>query len=185
MKDDFIQMPIDTPEVQPLLDQLFAEYEEIYGDFFQSLGQQAVDERNQATDKERYEASEHYLPPSGLFMVLKRGEAVIAMGAYKRYDDETAELKRIWSHRKLRQQGLAAKVVRELEQKALQVGYRKIFLTTGFKQIPAVKLYLGLGYEPQFQLNPDFNFEQYVGAPLYGSLPFIKTLQQKKELACA
>ncbi|KAA8733736.1 GNAT family N-acetyltransferase [Acinetobacter qingfengensis] len=180
MKEKFIQMSVDAPEAQPLLDHLFAEYEEIYGDFFASKGAEAAAERKEHHDRERYEAAEKYLPPTGLFIVLKRDDEVIAMGAYKRYDDETAELKRIWSHRNLRKQGLAAKVVKELEKQALQAGYNKIFLTTGFKQIPAVKLYLSLGYEPQFELTPDFNFEKYIGAPLHGGLPFRKILKQEE-----
>ena len=180
MQEKFIQMPVDVPEAQPLLDQLFAEYEEIYGDFFARQDAQVIDERKKATHRERYEGAEDFLPPHGLFVVLKRDDEVIAMGAYKRYDAETAELKRIWSHRNLRKQGLAAKIVKELERCALAAGYRKIFLTTGFKQIPAVKLYLSLGYEPQFELTPDFNFDRYIGAPLHGGLPFRKTLLQKE-----
>lgn len=180
MQEIFIQMPVDVPEAQPLLDQLFAEYEEIYGDFFETRGKKAIDERKQVTYRERYEGAEYFLPPHGLFVVLKRNEDVIAMGAYKRYDEETAELKRIWSHPNLRKQGLAAKIVKELERSALQAGYSKVFLTTGFKQIPAVKLYLSLGYEPQFKLTPDFNFDEYIGAPLHGGLPFRKSLKREE-----
>lgn len=180
MKEEFIQLSTDAPEAQPLLDRLFAEYEEIYGDFFERKGADAVAERQEQHNRERYEAAEKYLPPTGLFIVLKRDNEVIAMGAYKRYDHETAELKRIWSHRDLRKQGLAAKVVKELENQALQAGYTKLFLTTGFKQIPAVKLYLSLDYEPQFEVTPDFNFEKYIVAPWHGGLPFRKTLKQRE-----
>ncbi|MFU8926695.1 GNAT family N-acetyltransferase [Acinetobacter puyangensis] len=183
MKEEFIQMSVDAPEVQPLLDRLFAEYEDIYGDFFERQGPAALEERKEHHNRERYEPAEKYLPPNGLFIVLKRNNDVIAMGAYKRYDHETAELKRIWSHQELRKQGLAARVVKELEYRALQAGYGKIFLTTGFRQIPAVKLYLSLGYEPQFELTADFNFEKYVGAPLHGGLPFRKTLKQVETTA--
>jgi hypothetical protein len=55
---------------------------------------------------------EWYLPPQGLFIVLEREGEIIATGAYKPKDRHTAEIKRIWTHRRLRQQGLAAKVVR-------------------------------------------------------------------------
>ena len=49
MQEKFIQMPVDVPEAQPLLDQLFAEYEEIYGDFFARQDAQVIDERKKAT----------------------------------------------------------------------------------------------------------------------------------------
>jgi GNAT superfamily N-acetyltransferase len=64
----------------------------------------------------------------------------------------TAEIKRIWTHPALRQQGLAAKVVQELERRAVLAGYSHIYLTTGFRQPEAVRLYLSQGYEAQFDL---------------------------------
>ncbi|SQC43131.1 N-acetyltransferase GCN5 [Klebsiella pneumoniae] len=80
---------------------------------------------------------------------------IIATGAYKPKDRHTAEIKRIWTHRRLRQQGLAAKVVQELERRAVLAGYSHIYLTTGFRQPEAVKLYLSQGYEAQFDLTRD------------------------------
>ncbi len=81
----------------------------------------------------------------GLFIVLEREGEIIATGAYKPKDRHTAEIKRIWTHRRLRQQGLAAKVVQELERRAVLAGYSHIYLTTGFRQPEAVKLYLSQG----------------------------------------
>lgn len=179
MSDQFIAMSVAEDEVQPFLDGLFAEYNDIYGDFFEKQGQAAAYQRNSHNESERYDDPNKYLPPHGLFIVLKRHGQIIAMGAYKRYDHETAELKRIWSHHQLRKQGLAGRVVRELEQRAYQAGYKKVYLTTGFLQIPAVKLYLSLGYQPQFEITADFNFDHYIAAPFNGGLPFIKTLQQE------
>ncbi len=91
------------------------------------------------------ELSEWYLPPQGLFIVLEREGEIIATGAYKPKDRHTAEIKRIWTHRRLRQQGLAAKMVQELERRAVLAGYSHIYLTTGFRQPEAVKLYLSQG----------------------------------------
>ncbi|SQI92051.1 N-acetyltransferase GCN5 [Klebsiella oxytoca] len=87
--------------------------------------------------------------------MLEREGEIIATGAYKPKDAHTAEIKRIWTLRRLRQQGLAAKVVQELERRALLAGYSHIFLTTGFRQPEAVRLYLSQGYEAQFDLNRD------------------------------
>ncbi len=70
---------------------------------------------------------------------------IIATGAYKPKDRHTAEIERIWTHRRLRQQGLAAKVVQELERRAVLAGYSHIYLTTGFRQPEAVKLDLSQG----------------------------------------
>ena len=74
----------------------------------------------------------------------------------------------------VRQQGLAAKVVQELERRAVLAGYSHIYLTTGFRQPEAVKLYLSQGYEAQFDLTRDP--EEYSQPPYDGRLRFTKAL---------
>ncbi len=83
--------------------------------------------------------------PQGLFIVLERDGEIIATGAYKPFDEHTAEIKRIWTNKTLRQQRLAARVVQELERRAVLAGYSHIYLTTGFRQPEAVRLYLSRG----------------------------------------
>ena len=86
----------------------------------------------------------------------------------------TAELKRIWTRGDLRRQGLAQRVLQQLETLALAQGYRRLYLTTGFRQPEAVGLYLSNGYQPQFDLNRDP--EEYSQPPFDGRLRFTKTL---------
>jgi len=120
MRERFRDVPMDAPELQPIIEGLFGEYAARYGDYF-------------AKDAE-VELNEWYLPPQGLFLVLERDGEIIATGAYKPFDAQTAEIKRIWTQRTLRQQGLAGRMMQALEQRASLVGYRRIFLTTGFRQ---------------------------------------------------
>ena len=74
----------------------------------------------------------------------------------------------MWTHSQWRRQGLACKVMAELEAQVQRQGYRRIYLTTGFRQPEAVGLYQGLGYSALFD----------VAAPAgtYRSLPFEKRL---------
>ncbi|VTN08744.1 Uncharacterised protein [Raoultella terrigena] len=65
-------------------------------------------------------------------------------------------------------------MVQELERRAVLAGYSHIYLTTGFRQPEAVKLYLSQGYEPQFDL--DRNPEEYSQPPYDGRLRFSKAL---------
>lgn len=174
MNTQFIPTSIAADHVQPLLDGLFQEYFEIYHHVLSKHGKLAIYQDKQ--HQERYEPAVLYQPPHGLFITLKNEDKVIAMGAYKRYDHETAELKRIWTHPDFRKQGIAEKVVLELEKQAEMAGYKRIYLTTGFKQIPAVKLYLALAYRPLFEVNNEFNFDHYGQDPYDGSLPFEKQL---------
>jgi GNAT superfamily N-acetyltransferase len=158
----FREVSPDAPELQPILGGLFGEYSARYGDYFSR--------RNELEQ----ELTEWYLPPQGLFIVLERDGEIIAMGAYKPYDSQTAELKRIWTRSDLRRQGLALVVLQELERRALQAGYQRLFLTTGFRQPEAVRLYTGHGYQPQFDLSGDL--ERYGQPPHDGRLRFIKVI---------
>lgn len=160
MRERFRDVPMDAPELQPIIEGLFGEYAARYGDYF-------------SKDAE-VELNEWYLPPQGLFLVLERDGEIIATGAYKPLDEQTAEIKRIWTQRTLRQQGLAGRMMQALEQRASLAGYRRIFLTTGFRQPEAVKLYLSLGYEAHFDLHRDP--EEYSLPPYDGRLRFSKML---------
>ncbi len=159
-QDKFVHTTPEDPLIVPIIQGLFGEYKARYGDFFSN---------NQEVDP-----ASLYAPPDGVFIVLLRDERPIAMGAYKRYDENTAELKRIWTDSTLRQQGLAKKVVQELERLAHKQGYTRVFLTTGFRQPEAVKLYLSQGYDPQFDITLDR--EIFSKPPYDGRLRFLKPL---------
>ncbi|OAT19432.1 GCN5 family N-acetyltransferase [Buttiauxella noackiae ATCC 51607] len=167
MREQFRDVSPEAPELQPIIAGLFQEYEARYGDYF-------------SRDAE-VELTEWYLTPQGLFIVLERDGEIIATGAYKPFDEQTAEVKRIWTHPALRQQGLAQRVMRELESRAQIAGYRHIYLTTGFRQPEAVKLYLSLGYQPQFDIHR--NREEYSVAPFDGRLRFTKELARLSKTA--
>ena len=158
MTDSFYYTTPTDPLAQPLITQLTAEYDRRYGDYF---GEPAEKEMN------RYPA-EVFAPPEGAFVLLLRDGAPIAGGAFKRYDEHTAELKRIWTDEGYRRQGLARRVVVELEAQAVRQRYSRIFLTTGFRQPEARDLYLATGYSALFDVSAD--------PAIYGALPFEKFL---------
>ncbi|WP_279045674.1 GNAT family N-acetyltransferase [Cedecea davisae] len=160
MSEHFRVLSPEAPELQPIISGLFGEYAARYGDYF-------------SRDAE-VELTEWYLPPQGIFVVLERDGEIIATGAYKPYDEQKAEIKRIWTKDTLRKQGLAGRVVRELEGRALLAGYGRIYLTTGFRQPEAVRLYLSEGYEAQFDLQRDP--EEFSQPPYDGRLRFTKIL---------
>ncbi len=158
MTDVFVYTTPNDERSQPLIEALIVEYETRYGDYY---GEPA---RNELS---RYPA-ELFAPPHGAFLLLIRNGETIGGGAFKRYDEHTAELKRIWTHADLRQQGLARKVVVELERQAARQGYTRIYLTTGFRQPEAKELYLRSGYTALFDVN---------AAPeTYRHLPFEKDI---------
>lgn len=96
------------------------------------------------------------------------GSVPVACGSYKRYDDERAELKRIYVSPALRSHGLGAQIVARLEEKAKRQGYRCCILETGAPLKAACHLYQKLGY----RVIP--NYGQYTDMP--NSICMSKTL---------
>lgn len=72
---------------------------------------------------------------------------LVGIGAVKLFDDY-AEIKRMFVFESHRGQGIAEKILRELEKHASEQGINRIYLETGIKQTAAVKLYQRLGYTP-------------------------------------
>jgi GNAT superfamily N-acetyltransferase len=80
-----------------------------------------------------------------MFVGLLDGDPVTG-GAFCRFDEETAELKRIWTDSGHRRQGHGRALLAELENAIAVAGYRRIYLTTGDRQPEAEALYLATGY---------------------------------------
>ncbi|MFI5586123.1 GNAT family N-acetyltransferase [Amycolatopsis sp. NPDC051758] len=129
------------PRVRPLLADLAREYSTRY--------QRVLTDVH--FELREYPAERFAPPEGGLLLLVDDGHAV-AGGAFQRYDEETAELKRIWTHRAHRGRGLARRVVGELEAEAVSRGYTRIHLTTGPNQPEARELYLATGYTPHFDV---------------------------------
>jgi GNAT superfamily N-acetyltransferase len=160
---EVIEIVPSDPLAKPLFDELQVEYSSRYAEFARHR------EPGQSEELARYPA-EVFLPPDGIFVLLRRTSdgAVVGGGAFKRYDATTAELKRIWARSDLRRQGLARRVVAELELRALRQGYQRVYLTTGFRQPEALGLYLNTGYEPLY--------DRAIAVEIHGRLPFGKDL---------
>ncbi|MFJ4872746.1 GNAT family N-acetyltransferase [Streptomyces sp. NPDC088757] len=146
----------DDPLARPLLDELAHEYATRYGS---------------SEDLSRYPVEE-FAPPHGTFLLLLEQGVPVAGGAYRRYDEHTAELKRIWTHSAHRRRGLARRVLTVLEREAAARGYSRIHLTTGPRQPEARGLYLASGYRPLFDVSAD--------PETIGPLPFEKFLENPK-----
>lgn len=141
-----LTLPMHDPRVRPLLDELAVEYDTRYGDLF---GRKAA-----AEELNRYPAAEFEGPGGALLVIQENGES-IAGGAFRKLDDTTAELKRIWTSAAHRRRGLARLVLTELEALAAARGYSSLYLTTGPRQPEAKHLYLTTGYQPQFDVDAD------------------------------
>lgn len=101
-------------------------------------------------------------------LVLYEDERALACGAFKAFNSERVEIKRMYVREESRGQGLAGAVLKELEAWAQELGFTALVLETGQKQSEAVQLY----QKHQYQRIP--NFPPYEG--IENSLCFEKKL---------
>ena len=92
----------------------------------------------------------------GVVIAFDDGEPV-GCGAFKRYEEGVAEIKRMYIKPESRGRRIAALVLRELESWAAELGFTKCILETGHKQPEAIALYKREGYS----VIP--NYGQYAG----------------------
>ena len=84
----------------------------------------------------------------------------IACGAYKKYDDQTIEVKRMFTKEHYRGKGYAKMVLLLLEKWAKEEGFKTCILETAIKQPEAIRVYEREGYKriP--------NYGQYIGVEI-------------------
>jgi GNAT superfamily N-acetyltransferase len=124
-------VPYIDPRLQVLVDEVQAEYVERYG----------------GPDRTPIDP-EAFAPPAGTFLLgLVDGEPV-ACGAYRRHEDEVAEIKRMYVRADRRRRGIARELLAQLEARAAESGYVRAVLETGTAQPEALALYPSAGWTP-------------------------------------
>lgn len=81
----------------------------------------------------------------------------VACGCFKKYNEKSVELKRMFVLPEARGLGLAQLVIKELELEAKNQGFEVLILETLYKQIEAINLYQKTGFKIVE------NYEPYVG----------------------
>lgn len=84
-------------------------------------------------------------------------ETPAACGAFKKFADDTVEIKRMYTHPYFRKRGLATAIVKELEKWAKELNYKKAVLETSLEQNEALSVYEKSGY---IRIP---NYGQYIG----------------------
>lgn len=131
----FVAVTVDDPRARPLLEELAVEYSERYESPIPAV-------RSWLTSIPPADLT----PPDGGFLIGEVGQVAVTGGAFSRFDDQTAELKRIWTDHAHRRRGYASALLTELERNIAERGYRRVYLTTGNRQPEAEALYLATGY---------------------------------------
>ena len=142
-KLEFMDTDGSNPDFAMLCNKLDLALDELVGTKFQ---------RNQ------YEQYNHRDSIQDVIVVYQNGKPV-GCGGFKMYDEEHAELKRIFTDKLSQNMGLGTELVRRLEAKAKIKGYKWCILETGKPLEAACHLYEKAGYK----VIP--NYGQYADMP--------------------
>ena len=113
----------------------------------------ALDELNRrygGSDEEKHLSLEELLPPRGLFLVGRVDDHLVGGVGLRSISDpalEVAEIKRLWVRPDCRRLGYGLALMEEIEERARQLHYRRLYLESGYAQPEALELYRGSGWE--------------------------------------
>jgi putative acetyltransferase len=84
--------------------------------------------------------------PRDVYVVAYRGQHPVASGALRELDSVSAEVRRMFVLREHRRNRISHAVLTHLVAEARRLGYERIRLETGNKQVAAIALYEGFGF---------------------------------------
>ncbi len=87
-----------------------------------------------------------FVPPEGIFYLLKEGENAIGMGGLRRVRKGVAEIKRMYVKPEYRGKGLGKALLQQLLRKGQEFGFSLILLETGKFMTAAHRLYRSAGF---------------------------------------
>jgi GNAT superfamily N-acetyltransferase len=113
-----------------------------------------------------------YAQPDGRLYLAYWNNHLAGCVALRRYDQNRAELKRLFIREEFRGLGLSKHLIKRIIQDAKDIGYENIVLDTLNTMKPAIALYQSFGFK---------EIEAYYDNPLEGATYFSLNLTQKKE----
>lgn len=102
----------------------------------------------QSLDAELQALPSRYGPPAGRALLVEVDGEVRGAGAWRRLDEHTCEMKRVFVPTRFQGQGLGRVLCQGLLDSAREAGYREIKLDTGLRMTEAAALYRAMGFRP-------------------------------------
>jgi len=112
-----------------------------------------------------------YAEPDGRLYIALFDDKVAGCIALRRYDDNKAELKRLFVRNGYRGLGISKRLIQRIIQDALDIGYHSILLDTLDTMKPAISLYTSIGFK---------DIESYYDNPIEGAKYFELDLTKLK-----
>lgn len=104
-----------------------------------------------------------YSEPDGRMYIALLNDKVAGCIALRRFDQNSAELKRLYIRNGFRGLGISKRLIQRVIQDAMDTGYKSILLDTLETMKPAISLYTSFGFE---------EIESYYDNPIEGAKYF-------------
>lgn len=107
----------------------------------------SIDELNRrygGSDEDQHLQVEELLAPRGVFLVARRDGHLVGGVGLRSISDPTlsiGEIKRLWVRPDQRRLGVGVRLMQQVEERARQLGYRQLYLESGYAQPEALALY--------------------------------------------
>ena len=125
---------------------------------------------HQSLDDELKKLPAVFGPPNGKTLLVRSGDNYLGCGAYKRLDQKTCEMKRVFLRPQIRGLGLGRILCTELMREAKEDGYNLMRLDTAGRLVEAITAYKSLGFRecaPYIDYPPDLMpYLVFMEAPL-------------------
>ena len=108
----------------------------------------AIDMSFQNFDDEMAQIDTEYSLPKGLLWALQDGDKIVGCVGFKRLDDTTAEVKRLYVQPAYRGQHWGYQLMQVVLGTTRQLGYQRLVLDTVPQTVKAQKLYVSMGFRP-------------------------------------
>ena len=94
----------------------------------------------------KYEQYNEFNDPHFVILLLE-SEQAIACASYRTCGNDSVEFKRVYVKKEYRKRGIAFCLIRKLEEKVIENGFRDSYIVTGKNNFAAIGLYEKLDYE--------------------------------------
>jgi ribosomal protein S18 acetylase RimI-like enzyme len=111
-----------------------------------ALNQVGAHAGNGPWDDDLHHVREVYLDAGGDFLVGEEDGRVVAMGALRRLGPDRAAITRMRVHPDRQRRGWGRAVLKQLEARAIEFGFRRLTLETTVQQMAARTFYETMGY---------------------------------------
>jgi putative acetyltransferase len=98
-------------------------------------------------DEDAFYAPNNVLDPLNTAVIAYYNDKPVGCGCFKKFDNKSVEIKRMYVDPNLRGKGIASAILNELENWAKEIGFTHTVLETGVKLDDANALYSKQGYQ--------------------------------------